>query len=102
VDSLTLAAILDALAKLGALGAAGITIWALVTERIVPKGRVDELRAVSKERLAEERAARMEAIEVAKGLATQVDRMATAAEAQNRLLDGVLGQLDRASRSDRP
>jgi hypothetical protein len=44
----------------------------------------------------------MEAIEVAKSLATQVDRMATAAEAQNRLLDGVLGQLDRASRSDRP
>jgi hypothetical protein len=34
--------IIQTLSDIGALGVAGIVIWAMVTERLVPKGRLDD------------------------------------------------------------
>lgn len=46
---MTLEAILQALSGLGALGAAGLIIWGFLTEKIVPKGRLDDQKAATKE-----------------------------------------------------
>lgn len=52
MEQLTLALVFDALAKAGALGAAALTIYALLTERLLPRGRLEEMRDMYEKRLA--------------------------------------------------
>lgn len=52
MNDLTLAVVLDIIAKAGALGSAALTIWALITERLLPRGRLDATTKLYEERLA--------------------------------------------------
>lgn len=69
---MTFEAILQALSGLGALGAAAIIIWGFLTERIVPKGRLDDQKLLTKE-----------AIEGWKASVSANERLADAWEARN-------------------
>ena len=68
----TLSAILQAIRDLGALGVLGLGIWAFLTERIVPKGRLDDQKTLTKE-----------AIDGWKGSIAANERLADAWEARN-------------------
>lgn len=46
---MTIEAILQALSTFGALGAAALIIWGFLTERIVPKGRLDDQKALTQQ-----------------------------------------------------
>lgn len=53
-NDISLAVILEILSRGSAVGAAVLVIWALMTERLVPKGRLDDC-IKSRERLIEQR-----------------------------------------------
>lgn len=65
---------LDAVSTLGALGFAILAVYALVTERVVPRGRLDDQKADKKE-----------AMDLAQQSVAAMDRLADAVEARNRL-----------------
>lgn len=78
-----LSQVLNALGDLGALGASALVIWALVTERLVPRGRVDELLKerddIRLERRTNDVASRKsmtEALQRLEKLTHQIERMA--------------------------
>ena len=66
--------VFDFLQTAGTLGGALILIWALYTERLVPRGRLDEQRNEKKE-----------ALDLARGSIASMDRLSDALEAGNRL-----------------
>lgn len=67
-----LARIIDVLDKLSTLGFLGLAVWAFLTERIVPKGRLDDQKTQTKE-----------AIDGWKELTKSVDRLGDIWEARN-------------------
>lgn len=71
---MTLEQIIDGVSRLGALGFALMAVYAFLTERIVPRSRLDEQRQDKKE-----------AIELAKASVAAQERLADAIEAGNRL-----------------
>ncbi len=71
---MSLKEILDAVSALGTLGFALLAVYAFLTERIVPKSRLDE-----------QRADKQEAIELARHAVQQAERLADAVEMRNRL-----------------
>lgn len=71
---MTLPDILDGVSKLGTLGLALLALYAFLTERIVPRGRLDEVRAD-----------KQEALELARAASTATERLADAVEARNKL-----------------
>ncbi len=71
---MSLTDILDAVSTLGTLGFALLSLYAFVTERVIPRGRLDEQRADKKEAMEHAR----QAIDANK-------RLADAVEASNRL-----------------
>lgn len=54
MDSFSLANLLDALGKAGVLGAAALVIWALMTERLVTRARIESERRLWEDRLRSE------------------------------------------------
>ena len=66
--------ILDFLSGAGTLGFAILALWALFTERIVPRSRLDEQRADKKEMA-----------ELAKAAIAGLERLSDAVEARNKL-----------------
>ena len=66
--------ILNAVASLGTLGFALIALYAFLTEKVVPKSRLDE-----------QRADKQDAMELARESIRQQERLADAVEARNRL-----------------
>jgi hypothetical protein len=66
--------LVDAVSTLGTLGFALLAVYAFLTERIVPRSRLDEQRADKKE-----------AMDLARASVAQQERLATAVEERNRL-----------------
>ena len=66
--------IIDAVSTLGTLGFALLVIYGFLTERVVPRSRLDEQRADKKE-----------AIDLAKASIAAQERLADAVEAGNQL-----------------
>ena len=64
--------LLNVLDKLSTLGFLAIAVWAFLTEKIVPKGRLDDQKAQTRE-----------AIDGWQDLRKSVDRLADAWEARN-------------------
>ena len=73
---MTLKDILDAVSTLGTLGFALLSVYAFLTERVVPRSRLDEQREDKRE-----------AIELAKSAIASNERLADAVEARNLLED---------------
>jgi hypothetical protein len=73
--------IIDAVSTLGTLGFALLAVYALLSERVVPKGRLDE----KNEQIAEHRAEKKEALDLAREAIANNQRLADAVEARNRL-----------------
>lgn len=71
---MTFKEIVDAVSALGTLGFALLAVYAFLTEKIVPKSRLDEKEAAKKE-----------AIELARAAIANNDRLADALELANRL-----------------
>jgi hypothetical protein len=70
----TLKEIFEAVSALGTLGFALLAVYAFLTERIVPRSRLDE-----------QRADKQEAIELARSSIAAQERLAAAVEAGNQL-----------------
>jgi multidrug resistance efflux pump len=66
--------IVDAVSALGTLGFALLAVYAFLTEKVVPRSRLDEQRADKKE-----------AMDLARASVAQQERLATAVEERNRL-----------------
>jgi hypothetical protein len=66
--------IVDAVSALGTLGFALLAVYAFLTEKVVPRSRLDEHRADKKE-----------AMDIARGSVEQQKRLAAAVEERNRL-----------------
>lgn len=64
--------IIEVLDTLSTLGFLGLAIWAFINEKIVPKGRLDDQKALTKE-----------ALEGWKELRQSIDRLADVWEARN-------------------
>lgn len=73
---MTLKEIIDAVSTLGTLGFALLSVYAFLTERVVPRSRLDEQREDKRE-----------AIELAKSAIASNERLADAVEARNLLED---------------
>lgn len=86
---MTLKEIIDAVSALGTLGFALLAVYAFLTERIVPRGRLDETRADRKE-----------ALDLAREAIAANERLADAVEARNRLEDAKV-QAEREARRAR-
>lgn len=71
---MSLKEIVDAVSTLGTLGFALLAVYAFLTERVVPRGRLDE-----------QRADRKEALDMARDAIASNERLADAVEARNRL-----------------
>ena len=71
---MSLKEIIDAISTLGTLGFALLAVYAFLTERVVPRSRLDEQRDDKKE-----------AIELAKSAIAANERLADAVEEGNRL-----------------
>lgn len=71
---MSLKELLDAASTLGTLGFALLSVYAFLTERVVPAGR-----------LADKEAARKEAMDIARAAVAANERLADALEARNRL-----------------
>lgn len=71
---MTFKEIVDAVSTLGTLGFALLAVYAFLTERVVPRSRLDEQRADKKE-----------AMDLARSSIAANERLAAAAEAANRL-----------------
>jgi hypothetical protein len=70
--------IVDAVSTLGTLGFALLAVYAFLTERIVPRGRLDEKKADMKE-----------AMDLARASVAAQEHLAAAVEARTRLEDEV-------------
>jgi hypothetical protein len=71
--------IIDAVSTLGTLGFALLAVYAFLTERIVPRGRLDE-----KERQCEaQRVEKLEALKLARDAIATNERRAAALDARN-------------------
>jgi len=70
----TLQQILDAVSTLGTLGFALLAVYGFLTERVVPRSRLDEQRADKKE-----------AMDLARDAIAANERLADAVETANRL-----------------
>lgn len=93
---MTLKEILDAVSTLGTLGFALLSVYAFLTERVVPRGRLDE-----KERQCEEqRTEKKEAMALAREAILSNERLSDAVEARNRL-DEARVQAEREKRRSR-
>ena len=66
--------VIDAVSALGTLGFALLAVYAFLTEKVVPKSRLDE-----------QRQDKQEAMELARESIRQQERLADAVEARNRL-----------------
>jgi hypothetical protein len=66
--------VVDAVSALGTLGFALLAVYAFLTEKVVPRSRLDEQRADKKE-----------AMDLARASVAQQERLATAVEERNRL-----------------
>ncbi len=66
--------IVDAVSALGTLGFALLAVYAFLTEKIVPRSRLDE-----------QRADKQEAMDLARQSVQQQERLADAVEARNQL-----------------
>lgn len=66
--------IVDAVSALGTLGFALLAVYAFLTEKVVPRSRLDEQREDKKE-----------AMDLARASVAQQERLADAVEARNRL-----------------
>lgn len=71
---MSLKEIFDAVSALGTLGFALLAIYAFLTERVVPKSRLEEQRDDKKE-----------ALQLARDAVRQAERLADAVETRNRL-----------------
>lgn len=71
---MSLKELIDAVSTLGTLGFALLAVYAFLTERIVPRSRLDEQRADKKE-----------AFQMAKDAIEANERLADAVEERNRL-----------------
>jgi len=71
---LTLKEIIDAVSTLGTLGFALVAVYAFLTERVVPRGRLEEKKADQQE-----------AMELARSAIASMNRLADAVEARNQL-----------------
>jgi hypothetical protein len=77
----TLKDFIDAVSTLGTLGFALLAVYAFLTERIVPRGRLEE-----KERQCEaQRVEKKEALDLARAAIVSNEHLADAVEARNRL-----------------
>ncbi len=72
--AVSLKEILDAVSALGTLGFALLAVYAFLTERVVPRSRLDEQRNDKKE-----------ALELAREAVRQAERLADAVETRNRM-----------------
>jgi hypothetical protein len=84
---LTLKEIIDAVSTLGTLGFALLAVYAFLSERIVPKGRLDDSKAD-----------KQEALDLAREAIASTERLADAVEARNQL-EQVREQVERERRS---
>lgn len=73
--------IVETVSAIGTLGLALLGLYAFLTERIVPKGRLDEANA----RTAEHKAEKKEAFDLARESIAAQERLAAAVEARNEL-----------------
>ncbi len=71
---MSLKEIIDAVSTLGTLGFALLAVYAFLTEKVVPRSRLDEQRADKKE-----------AMDLARAAIAANERLADAAEAELRL-----------------
>jgi uncharacterized membrane protein (DUF106 family) len=62
VTPAAVAELLDTLSRIGVLGVAALVIFGFLTERIIPKGRLEEMRKEMEEFKTQERAAHAEAL----------------------------------------
>jgi len=70
----TVASLIDLLSKGGALAASLLFLWLLLTERVVPVGRLNDQKSSTKD-----------ALDIARAANQAVERISDAVEARNKL-----------------